>query len=301
MRSNSSRMAPMAVVVVEMCNKRVQVLAAIASLVILLALFETLDDTSSIKQPMDVRLPMTRLNLLNLNKKFEREFEQIAAFDCNVSNLSVVQPCLGRLAHLGNEMRRQKEQHLLNYDKCAECTEASGGGDDDDSRRRLVFYHTFWQLSERSVAHVRVMKLAIMSYLATQNLCCTKLIFWRLAEFPADVVSELSAVFARHIQSGALEFRLFDIVAICRSKRTFLAKKPMCGTGNNETEALERGHLIALSDFVRFVVLDIYEGIYVDGDIMFLRDMRLLWHKNFAYRWSYADAYNTGMKMTQKH
>jgi mannosyltransferase OCH1-like enzyme len=43
---------------------------------------------------------------------------------------------------------------------------------------------------------------------------------------------------------------------------------------------------VSLSDFVRFFVLDQYQGVYTDGDVIYLKDMRLLWDfGNFAYRY----------------
>ena len=54
-------------------------------------------------------------------------------------------------------------------------------------------------------------------------------------------------------------------------------------------------NLVALSDMIRFAVLDKYSGIYTDGDTIYLKDMRFLWYVNFAYRWSYLNSYNTAV------
>ncbi|KAI0348387.1 hypothetical protein BDW22DRAFT_83853 [Trametopsis cervina] len=55
---------------------------------------------------------------------------------------------------------------------------------------------------------------------------------------------------------------------------------------------------VAFSDTVRFVLLHKYGGIYLDVDLLFLRDMSELWGypSAFAYRWSrLPDRYNTAV------
>ena len=138
--------------------------------------------------------------------------------------------------------------------------------------------------------------LNIRSFIATQNLCCVKLLLWRLAEFSPSILDELNDAFAAYIKRGVIEIRLFDMATICRGKRTFLAKKPFCKGKKHELKSLIRYKIVGLSDFVRFVVLDLYEGIYVDGDTVFLKDMQLSWHRNFAYRWEHVQSYNTGIR-----
>jgi len=48
---------------------------------------------------------------------------------------------------------------------------------------------------------------------------------------------------------------------------------------------------------VRSIVLYKYGGIYIDADVLLLRDMRPFYYSNleFAYRWSYRDDYNTAV------
>ncbi|RIB19136.1 hypothetical protein C2G38_1889039, partial [Gigaspora rosea] len=54
---------------------------------------------------------------------------------------------------------------------------------------------------------------------------------------------------------------------------------------------------VTLSDLVRFVVLHNYGGIYIDADVLLVRDMRPLYYANFefSYRWSYLNEYNTAV------
>jgi hypothetical protein len=54
-------------------------------------------------------------------------------------------------------------------------------------------------------------------------------------------------------------------------------------------------NLAGVLDLVRFMILNLYGGIYVDGDVLFLRDMSLFWTENFAYRWSQLETWNTAV------
>lgn len=46
---------------------------------------------------------------------------------------------------------------------------------------------------------------------------------------------------------------------------------------------------------VRFMLLDLYGGIYVDGDVLYLKDLLPLRSLTFAYRWSAQNAVNTAV------
>ncbi|KAG5460226.1 MAG: hypothetical protein BJ554DRAFT_7749 [Olpidium bornovanus] len=54
---------------------------------------------------------------------------------------------------------------------------------------------------------------------------------------------------------------------------------------------------VAFSDMVRFVVLHNYGGMYVDADVIFLRDMLPMYNANFEFsgQWGFRHAYNTAV------
>lgn len=54
---------------------------------------------------------------------------------------------------------------------------------------------------------------------------------------------------------------------------------------------------VSESDFVRFVLCHRYGGVYLDVDVIFLRDWEELWgwQGAFAYRWSRLERYNTAV------
>ncbi|KAH9898108.1 hypothetical protein C8Q73DRAFT_683677 [Cubamyces lactineus] len=54
---------------------------------------------------------------------------------------------------------------------------------------------------------------------------------------------------------------------------------------------------VVLSDLVRFVLCHRFGGVYLDVDMLFLRDWEELWgwSGSFSYRWSHEDRYNTAV------
>ena len=93
---------------------------------------------------------------------------------------------------------------------------------------------------------------------------------------------------------GALEIRTFDSDVVCNNKKSLFMNSSICADRKALSLSFANKDMVGFSDFFRFVILDIYEGIYTDGDIIYLNDMQLLWDESFAYRWSKAEFYNTG-------
>jgi WD repeat and SOF domain-containing protein 1 len=58
---------------------------------------------------------------------------------------------------------------------------------------------------------------------------------------------------------------------------------------------------VGFSDFVRFVVLQKYGGIYTDADVLWLRDAWAFRGHEFAYRWSYLPQYNTAVMSLERN
>ena len=79
------------------------------------------------------------------------------------------------------------------------------------NKKHVVYYHTFWQLKgDQDEFANRLPYLNIMSYLATQNLICTKLIVWKLNSFPNSPGKRIKKDFSEKFKSKILEFRLIN-------------------------------------------------------------------------------------------
>ena len=209
--------------------------------------------------------------------------DQVVNTHCNVRDMHANITCLQALQRYADE---QRETKLNSNDSCSECLTS------------IVNYHTFWQIDDSSSSdfHWRVMLLNIMSYLSTQNLCCTRFTLWKLATFPSSFERQLRRTFAHYIDSGVFLVRTFDMDEMCNDSVVWTSTfkdTELCMAVNRRL--LTRGNLVSLSDLVRFVVLDAYGGIYVDGDVIFLADMRALWRRDFSYRWSYTNLINTAV------
>ncbi|KAF8918145.1 hypothetical protein CPB85DRAFT_1373893 [Mucidula mucida] len=59
---------------------------------------------------------------------------------------------------------------------------------------------------------------------------------------------------------------------------------------------------VVMSDMVRFVLCQRYGGVYLDADMLFLRDWEELWgwRGSFSYRWSFHTRYNTAVLRLRK-
>uniref|UniRef100_A0A7S2W401 Alpha-1,4-N-acetylglucosaminyltransferase n=1 Tax=Mucochytrium quahogii TaxID=96639 RepID=A0A7S2W401_9STRA len=168
-----------------------------------------------------------------------------------------------------------------------------------DCESDVFLFHTFWQAEDDKKTFIkRAIFLQIYSFLVTQNPYCTKLIFWKLPSFYQVLESEIKQEFGQYIHSGRLELRMFKLDELCAfntgGKYSTFANHSICHKTTTSID-IHGNQLVGLSDFVRFFVLDIFGGIYTDGDVVLLKDMRLLWSENFAYRWGPNLNFNTAV------
>lgn len=186
----------------------------------------------------------------------------------------------------------KKYPNKLNRDCtiCSNCT--------NPNQKCKIYYHTFWQIGDwnelKKNFYLRTLKLNIMSYLSTQNLCCTQLLVWTLNDFPLEIKDYLTKTFSYYIKDKNIEFKTFDLKELCSTRyESSFINHTVCLSESDSN--LTEYKLIGLSDFIRFFVLDIYGGIYTDGDVIYLKNMELLWGKNFVYRWSFTEYFNTAV------
>jgi hypothetical protein len=221
-----------------------------------------------------------------------KEFKHLNQIYCDPRAKELDITCLEKLSEFDEKISKVDGNTSI-CDKCLRL----------NNKNLTIFHHTFWQLNEiksdTSQFYKRTIFLNIMSYLATQNLCCTKFLFWKLREFPVEIEEEIRKTFKYYIDKHILEIKVFDFKELCSNKHSSFKNTYVCNPTNNEN--LANQHLISLSDLVRFMVLDVYGGIYTDGDVVYLKEMSLLWNHNFAYRWSYTDNYNTAVLGINKY
>lgn len=138
-----------------------------------------------------------------------------------------------------------------------------------------VVYHTFWKLNSSYINHVRVMIFKIYSFLATQDLTKTKLILWTNLQYDESLRQILNQKFQFFMHSDLIEIKLLNLESLC-SNGVFKAYYKSCiKTFDSDIKNF--------SNFVRFLILYNYFGVYTDGDVLFLKDMRPFWFQNFAY------------------
>eukprot|EP01084_Bolivina_argentea_P147405 257905_1 len=134
--------------------------------------------------------------------------------------------------------------------------------------KNKFLFHAYWV----GDIHNNALELFITSFLVTQN-HCTKLIIWtndnKLSYNTNDIIQLFSDL---KLNTNSLLYRI--------EVKTFSNK-----LFDPSISAMYHG-VVGYSDFVRFVVLAKFGGIYLDVDTVFLRDYYPLWNQQFAYPWS---------------
>lgn len=194
-------------------------------------------------------------------------------------------------------------------------TESSSGESSDE----VFIYHGFWS----GPFNWRV-ELFIKSYFFTQNVALSRLWLWiDVAKNPSAIeevlAHPLAVQFAPLLESGHLVFQPWTLPdriplpsgldnsdgmgflnnAERRSAYGFpdcdiiddaVMRDPRTGEEFLVTNAWAKSvnpSLVSISDIVRFVVLHLHGGMYLDIDMLLLKDMRplLISHVDFAERW----------------
>jgi len=183
----------------------------------------------------------------------------------------------------------------------------------NSNKGSLVYFHTFWHFENLNVNNsrskikfeyqLRVMHLNLMSYLSTQNLCCTRLIIWTLKGFNYQIKTYLSKKLIEYFQNGSVRMNVFNLKSLCQGSSAWFSTHSICKSSNESSRNLSSiRDIVGLSDLVRWIVLDKFTGIYVDGDVIFLRNMNVFWTFNFAYLWGkFKDKLNTAVLGINKH
>lgn len=245
--------------------------------------------------------------------KYVEAFDKIQRNECNATQLEDISLCLNQMSQIHNDL----DKELSGINKCHWCQM-------ERNKIKTFYHHTFFghgvEINKTNIK--RIIYLHVTSFLATQNLCCTKLIVWVLHNFQPELKREIEASFFEYIEKGNLEMKLFSIKELCSINKTSKSLySSFAGHSTCEADStMVHKNQVALSDLVRFgklnttqrfiyikakyynlVVLDIYGGIYLDGDTFYLHDMRLLWNKNFVYRWSAQPYVNTAVMSLNKY
>jgi hypothetical protein len=166
----------------------------------------------------------------------------------------------------------------ISKNDCSECLYGT-----ENNEISIVRFHTFWELKKNEKKfeyQLRVLRLNIMSYLATQNLCCSRYFLWYLNELNNETTNYILKTFNTYIKNKTIQLMQFNFDELCKTSNSYrnhvICKKKFKLNVNN---------LIGFSDFLRFFILDQYSGIWFDGDTVLLRNFNLFYNFNFAYTW----------------
>lgn len=129
----------------------------------------------------------------------------------------------------------------------------------------FTYFHIYWRVGKE---FGRKQILVVKSYLATQNLHNTKLILWSNIDLKNN---DYLKPYLKYI-----EFRIYD--PIKESVGTVLENKLNILTVNDDKNW-------SGGDLFRLLILHNYGGVYVDVDVVFLRDFAPLLKDEFMYKW----------------
>ena len=191
------------------------------------------------------------------------EFDTLIQTNCPVANLTVAYSCLKSLSQYKIKSNNNKNE------------------------LDIIYYHSFWRIDEDKPHHLRVLMLQMLSFLATQDLSKAHFILWVQNNFNQEIRKALIKKFNYYFNKDSIQIRVLNFTDLCS---TGIFKNQF-----NDCNLTTYSNAVAYSDFIRFLVLYKYGGLYTDGDIVFLRDMRPFWSKTFVHRWSANDDYNTAV------
>ena len=87
--------------------------------------------------------------------------------------------------------------------------------EDFKSRKILKYHYVFWGIKNQSQNVLRLMNLNLMSYLATQNLHETKLIFWKLENFPKNLEKQIMKNYRFYIEKEIIIIKICNVHEFC--------------------------------------------------------------------------------------
>ena len=180
------------------------------------------------------------LNITNFNNFVDKA--------CPVEDLQASLRCLGQLADF-EELNKEVQI---------------------ENPKRIVYYHTFWsELNENETVdsvEMRVRKLNIASYLATQNLLHTKLLIWNLKPMKRKLSTHFKSIFQNYLDKGIIELRSLNLTGLCSYSSFSKIQKHVCAT--IDINKVKRN---AFKDLIRFLLIFNYGGIFLDYDFIYSR------------------------------
>ena len=203
--------------------------------------------------------PASLFNSLKPLKKLDENFlAQIETFkskivsECDTRNFTLKSTCIPNVKQFDNYLLNLRSQKLNVADGCTKCLNFLDKTTNKSTLMK-VFYHPFWNLNSHGT-QMRMAKLNILSYLATQNLCCSKMFVWVLEGSKASFESTLNGNLNIYLKNGFVEIKEFTLAEFCESG---FFKNKIC---LDKSMKMNNFAMVSLSDLVRFAVLDKYGG-----------------------------------------
>ncbi|KAF9935193.1 Ca(2+)-dependent cysteine protease [Linnemannia zychae] len=186
---------------------------------------------------------------------------------------------------------------------------------DEEPEAEMMNFHIFWQgvITDK-------LSLSAHSFLFSQPLDRARLHLWiDSSNLPGGVAEDyLQNPYAKDLVTEPLNRYIKLHVWDQEAQREFAYPPPPLPLENDDSDQLldeeESEHMdnlsyntpitppVALSDEARFLILNRYGGMYLDADVLLLRDMSPFYDSGmeFAYEWSNTQMYNTAILRLNK-
>jgi len=160
-----------------------------------------------------------------------------------------------------------------NVEKCVEyCRQIK-----TSVRKEITEYHMFWNVG---LPFERKQILSIKSYLCTQDLKNTRLNIWSNVDLRSN---HFLLPFLPYIN-----FKIWDPIKEARGTEL---------EGRLDVLLVKDDLNYSAGDLFRILVLHNYGGLYVDFDVVFLRDFSPILDQEFMYKWSFQEEMINGAVM----
>lgn len=138
---------------------------------------------------------------------------------------------------------------------------------------RPMIFHLYWD--PKHIGFGRRHVLTIKSILATQNKG-SKVIFWS----PSGIGNNWTTQIAPYIEFATLDINL-EIAKL--------------NLDRNFEPGFYLNNYYAGGDFIRYLLLYNYGGVWVDADMILLRNLSPFLDQEFAYKWQYMEGINAAL------
>jgi hypothetical protein len=210
-------------------------------------------------------------------KPWKTKFDTLVKIYCSTS-FAEVKNCLSKIQQFDEQLAFNKSKSPRFTSECLH--------DKKTLSVQTFPHHTFIDPAPVNLNFcTRIARLHVLSFLATQNLKCTRLLIWHVKDTAQVILKSIKTEFGVNLAAGDIEFKEIDLSNPCQiTNSSVFAKHSICTRNSLKQANMSVEDQANLTNFIRFFVLDAYGGIFSEPNIIYLKSTRVLWNETFASR-----------------